>query len=410
MSAGTEPESLEVPAASALRSRFRGCLLGGALGDALGAGIEFLSLREIRRRHGTAGVTGLVPAYGRLGAITDDTQMTMFTAEGLIRAWVRCGSAGAGHPPAQVWHAYLRWLHTQGGRARSAAEEERSGNTQGVDELQSFSDHHCFPDGWLVRERFLRARRAPGNTCLEALRSGRMGSVEHPINGSKGCGGVMRAAPAGLVDGARCGDRFRAADGDVEEIFDLAADCAAITHGHPSGYLPAGVVAATIHGILRGLDLDAAVAAAGEILRRRPRHQETLAAVESARALARAGIPSAERLETLGRGFVGEEALALALACALAFRDEPRRALLAAVNHSGDSDSTGSICGQLLGALHGEPALPGEWLAELEGREAVERLADDLHDEVLGLRPDAGDLDRPPAPGWEEWSARYPGW
>ena len=65
--------------------RYRGCLLGGAIGDALGAGVEFLSLAEIERRHGPAGVTGYVPAYGRLGAITDDTQMTLFTAEGLLR-------------------------------------------------------------------------------------------------------------------------------------------------------------------------------------------------------------------------------------------------------------------------------------------------------------------------------------
>jgi ADP-ribosylglycohydrolase len=68
-----------------LRDRYRGCLLGGAVGDALGAGIVFLSLGEIRQRYGPTGVTGYVSAYGRAGAITDDTQMTLFTAEGLLR-------------------------------------------------------------------------------------------------------------------------------------------------------------------------------------------------------------------------------------------------------------------------------------------------------------------------------------
>jgi hypothetical protein len=94
--------------------RIRGSLLGGAVGDALGAGIEFLSLEAIRERFGFLGVDDFVPAYGRVGAITDDTQMTLFTAEGLIRAWCRFEDRGICHPPSIVHHAYLRWLLTQG--------------------------------------------------------------------------------------------------------------------------------------------------------------------------------------------------------------------------------------------------------------------------------------------------------
>jgi ADP-ribosylglycohydrolase len=396
------------------RSRFRGALLGGAIGDALGAGVEFLSLREIRRRHGDAGVTGFVPAYGQAAPITDDTQMTLFTAEGLIRAWMRCKSHGSGDPASVVWHAYLRWLHTQGGRARSAADEERSGaaNRGSADELQSFTDHDFFPDGWLVGERFLHQRRAPGNTCLEALRSGRMGSVDRAINGSKGCGGVMRAAPVGLVDGSRAdaGDAFGSDAADLEGIFDLAIEIAAITHGHPSGFLPAGVVAATIHGLVRGAPLEVALDRTVPLLRSRPRHQETLLALERARAEAARGIPSAERLESLGQGWVGEEAMAIAVAATLAYRDDPRRALLVAVNHSGDSDSTGSICGQLLGALHGVEAWPREWLEPLEGRATIERIADDLHDEILDLRPREDDGSGARTEGWQAWRTRYPAW
>lgn len=85
--------------------RIAGCLLGGALGDALGAAIEFDSIEVIRRRHGVHGVQGLVPAYGRRGAITDDTQMTLFTVEGIIRASVRFRSKGICHAPTVVRHA-----------------------------------------------------------------------------------------------------------------------------------------------------------------------------------------------------------------------------------------------------------------------------------------------------------------
>ncbi|MFV1988931.1 MAG: ADP-ribosylglycohydrolase family protein, partial [Gemmatimonadota bacterium] len=89
-------------------------MLGGAVGDALGAGIEFQTLDQIRGRHGPDGVTDYVPAYGRRGAITDDTQMTLFTAEGCIRAQRRGEDRGACDPLNVVRGAYLRWLHTQG--------------------------------------------------------------------------------------------------------------------------------------------------------------------------------------------------------------------------------------------------------------------------------------------------------
>jgi hypothetical protein len=52
---------------------FTGCLLGGAVGDALGAPVEFHSLELIRKKYGSAGITDYDLAYGRRGAITDDT-------------------------------------------------------------------------------------------------------------------------------------------------------------------------------------------------------------------------------------------------------------------------------------------------------------------------------------------------
>ena len=93
--------------------RFAGCLLGGAVGDALGAPVEFCTDAEICARF-PEGVREFAPAYGRVGAITDDTQMTLFTAEGLIRGFVRWQTRGIG-PVFQstVGHAYLRWLKTQ---------------------------------------------------------------------------------------------------------------------------------------------------------------------------------------------------------------------------------------------------------------------------------------------------------
>jgi hypothetical protein len=136
-----------------VQGRFVGCLLGGAVGDALGAPVEFMRRTEILHRFGPKGITTYAPAYGGLGTITDDTQMTLFTAEGLLRGWVRGCFKGITSYPGVTAHAYLRWLKTQGERSRCEIDF-------GADE-----------PGWLFQQRALHHRRAPGNTCLSALRA-----------------------------------------------------------------------------------------------------------------------------------------------------------------------------------------------------------------------------------------------
>ncbi len=347
-----------------LRARIRGSLLAGAVGDALGAPVEFLTLEEIHARLGPAGVTGHLPAYGRAGgAITDDTQMTLFTAEGVIRALVRGSHRGIVHIPSVLHRAYLRWLVTQG---------ETSGTQHG-------------PPGWLIGVEDLHARRAPGSTCLAALRSGVAGTIAKPINDSKGCGGAMRIAPIGFAEQRR--------------PFTMAAEAAATTHGHPTGYLAAGFLAQLIARILEGAALEAALDDATAELRSRDGHEETLAAVTAARS-------DPGDVEALGAGWVAEEALAISIHCALAAPDL-RSALLLAVNHSGDSDSTGSITGQILGALHGEAAIPPEWLEPLELRDVIARVADDVHDAFHG--EGVGGEHQPYDARVREWLDRYPG-
>ncbi|TDC77822.1 ADP-ribosylglycohydrolase family protein [Streptomyces hainanensis] len=352
------------------RSRVRGCLLGGAVGDALGAGVEFDSLEAIRERHGAEGVTDYVPAYGRRGAITDDTQMTLFTVDGLIRAHVR-RDTGAWHPPTDVHAAYRRWYVTQ--------------HAWGPDERQA-------GDGWLAREEWLYSRRAPGRACLSGLGDATMGTVERPKNpDSKGCGTVMRSAPFGLLVGW-----------EPQLVFQLAVECAAQTHGHPTGMLAAGAFAAIVHGLVRGDDLDAAIQKALVHLASRPGHEETTDALKRALGAVRQGLPSPERIASLGEGWVAEEALAIGVYCALVAQDM-RHGLLLAVNHGGDSDSTGSVCGNLLGALHGETALPPAWVAELEGRATLLELADDFAMEMT-----QGPALHGPAESAPVWLERYP--
>ena len=358
-----------------LRTRIRGCLLAGAVGDALGAPIEFWPLTEIRRIWGASGVDGYLPAYGRDGgAITDDTQMTLFTAEGLIRALVRSNERGVCHPPSVIRRAYFRWLSTQG---------------------EPWPDPDWPMDdgpGWLVSVPELNQRRAPGSTCLGALRDGAHGEIGRRVNDSKGCGGVMRVAPIGL--------------GDVTDPFRLGAEVAALTHGHPSGYLAAGFLAELIARVRNGDDLADAITATRATAQGYDDHQELIAAVDAAVRLAAGGRTSAGALESLGGGWVGEEALAIALCAALTAKDL-RDGLLLAVNHSGDSDSTGAITGNILGAVMGVEAIPEDLLDGLEIREVITEVADDLYEAFWGSG--VGDS-RDGSDAFDRRWARYPGY
>ena len=334
------------------RLRIKGCLLGGAVGDALGAPVEFLNMAAIRRHYGDAGIVRMENAYGRHGAITDDTQMMLFTAEGLILATVR--DAYGENSTTAIYHAYLRWLLTQEG--------DRQGqliNTHGT---------CAVVDGILTGHRELFSRRAPGNSCLSALSDGRMGTVQAPINNSKGCGGVMRVAPVGL--------RFE----DVEKAFAVGCASAAITHGHPTGYLAAGYLAALIALILSGTSLPSAIDGAIRILKDHPDHEECHRAIMDGMNRADGKPISPEVITSLGGGWVAEEALAISLCCALAAGDDFARGVLLAVNHDGDSDSTGAITGNILGALYGFEAIPVPWLDELELAALITEVAEDLAD------------------------------
>jgi ADP-ribosylglycohydrolase len=326
-----------------LRPRFLGCLLGGAAGDALGAAVEFMSLGDIRRRFGLRGIQTYAQVHGRDGAITDDTQMTLFTAEGIIRAAAAHREGTLDDPLRVIHRAYLRWLHTQG---------ERSAHPDYDDAI----------DGWLVRSPELHTRRAPGNTCLSALSLPHAGSVGHPINDSKGCGGVMRVAPVGLWG---------------QDPWEHGCSTCALTHGHESGYKAGGFMAVVVAYIVAGASIGEAVRDAHQDLRRHL-NAELNAVLDKAVGLAARNAVTAEAIESeLGAGWVAEEALAIGIACALVARDFESGIRLA-VNHSGDSDSTGSIAGNLLGAALGIQGIPSPFVDNLELAAEITEIANDL--------------------------------
>jgi ADP-ribosylglycohydrolase len=330
--------------------RHCGCLIGLAVGDAFGAPVEFLRRDAILERFPPDGISDPV-AWGGFpaGSYTDDTQMSIATARGVLDWRAATGWNGAGGPgrgpalepdldalSAAIWRRYLEWLESR---------------------------------DW--------ERRAPGDTCLSSLAAGRPGSPDDQSrNGSKGCGGVMRVAPLGLV---RLGGF----------AFDAGVRAAALTHGHVTSDLSSGFLALLVDSLVAGSPLHEAVSSARGHLAARPGCAETLAAVDAAVTLARDGgdvyaavsrIGSADSEGPRGRGkgWVAEEALGIALLCALRFRGDFAAAVHAAANITGDSDSTASIAGAIVGAAHGLHVVPQLWAALVEDRELLLGLATEL--------------------------------
>lgn len=317
-----------------LEERILGCLFGGAVGDAFGYPIEFDSVADIERRLG-----GPKHDVDAELVISDDTQMTLFTVEGMIAAFRDDPSADPTTLCEHIFAAYLRWAHTQG----------------------VLVDDDC---SWgLCTKSVLRARRAPGRTCLSALQSGVAGTTSDPINESKGCGGVMRIAPIGLL-----------VEKDASWVFESACGAAALTHGHPSGWLASGAFARIVHALAKGKSLNTAVNAARRTVSRCEDSDEVVEALDAA-----LGVSS---ISELGEGWIAEEALAMAVFAAAASSDFLDVLRLAA-NHDGDSDSTASLAGQLHGAQYGFAQVE-RWVDRLDAIEEVDQMAARLVDVVVG--------------------------
>ena len=338
------------------KDKFLGCLIGGAAGDALGYAVEFLTEGAITSRYGKTGITQYHLQDG-LARISDDTQMTLFTANGLLVGKTRGCLRGIMAPyPDYIAQAYQEWYKTQ------------------VCDFPAAKDFHTC---WLLNVPRLYAQRAPGTTCMSAIDAGCHGSIEKPINSSKGCGGVMRVAPVGLYLGS---SRLAGLAADL-----VAADAAALTHGHEMGYIPAAMLAHIVRLVSHSEDIsleDAVADSMDAMIRIFPGASHLpgfLEEISLAMDLAKKDEPDLDVIHALGPGWCGDEALAVAVYCALKYQDDFDKALIAAVNHGGDSDSTGAITGNILGAYLGASRIPEKYTQNLELLDVITEMAEDLY-------------------------------
>ena len=355
-----------------VKDQVLGCMVGGAVGDALGYAVEFDSWSSIVRKYGERGITRFELDRHGLARISDDTQMSLFTAAGILLGMTRGYMRGImGRIDTYCQFTYLDWLHTQEWTSRK--EDARV-------------------DSWLMDVPGLYARRAPGNTCLSALRA--LENHKEPENNSCGCGGVMRTAPMALLNYIH-----GYADGDVLYCDMVAAEAARITHKHPLGFIPSAILNDMLMQILQGLEdkesrpeyfVEKALQRLPEIASDNdenrkygelwPEHiKKQKRLITKALDLAYSDIPDQAAVESIGGGWTGHEALAIAIYCATKHRESFEDAIISSVNHSGDSDSTGAICGNIMGCLLGRSAIPAHFTDKLELRDVIEEIATDLY-------------------------------
>ena len=379
------------------RDRVLGCIVGGAVGDALGYPVEFKNWESISGRYGDRGITRYKTDDRGLALISDDTQMSLFTAAGVLLGMTRGAMRGImGRPDSYCRYTYIDWLHTQVWPSRKEGERV---------------------DSWLMNVPGLYSCRYPGNTCLSALRSIESDPRKQAENDSCGCGGVMRTAPIAIYCQLHsyAQENFALCD-------DVAAGAARITHLHPLGFMPSAVLNDVLMQILAGNingadGLAEAVKTAcdrlpavlsgedqkktyGELWPKYVARQQEI--LRQALDLAATDIPDHSAIESIGGGWTGHEALAIAVYSAVKHADSFEDAIISSVNHSGDSDSTGAVCGNIVGMLHGRSSIPSYYIDRLELLDVIEEMADDLYTGCI-----ISEYDRCITPEKRRWLEKY---
>lgn len=315
-----------------LRSRVLGCVLGAAIGDALGHPTEFLSAEEIRRQYPPNGVTGYALYWerddARFAPYTDDTQM----AEIVLRSLLHASAQGLGLDATmdQIARGFVGWLDSpQGGH------------------------------------------RAPGHACLAGSRALARGLHWSVAGGETagGCGSVMRAYPFGVLFA-----------NDLDHAEQWAVEHSKLTHRDPIALAACAAMARGTALAIQGEPIEAVLS--GLVEAARPYSDRTADMIDVAVAEGREGVPPEV---TLGRleGWAAHEAIAAAAYVACRHPDDPRSGLLEGANSPGDSDSVATLAGPLLGAANGIEALPTDWVADLERTEELSGLAQAAAGRVL---------------------------
>lgn len=337
------------------QSSYRGCLLGMAVGDAMGYTVDARSWQEIQEDYGPNGLLGydLVNGYAD---VTSYTQLAAFTCNGLLFGLTRGQMTGKMAPFIKyIALSSCEWAALQ----RAWGRPNRT---------------YC----WLGRREELCRRHCMDTRMLETLNRKNLGTLETPTNNYTGPYGLTSAIGVGLFF-----DKDRM---DQQEIDRLGAEAVALTHGSPTAFLSGAVLTHIMSRLLRRPDapLKKVVLEAVEAMKEQFGHQYSQA-YDIATLIRHAityseshGVRAVEVMERLGCDNAAQ-VLAGAVYTCLVCGEDFDRAMIVSVNHSGRSAAVGAIVGAILGIRLGEEALPEFYIECLEPAEILVELADDLY-------------------------------
>jgi len=300
------------------KDHFRGCLLGGATGDAKG-----YDVRE-----------------GGKDLVSDNTQLSIFSVDGMIWADTRARRRGMYAYLSCLFYSYQKWYYTQTGGLADR-------------------DYEFILSGEILENEELFARRGEGVTSLNALGSSIQngyGTIENRINDLDRPGCVIRTAPIGLYFA-----------NDPGMAFKIGCESAALTHGHTHAIMSAGYMAALIACLAQGKSLDEAAAEALRLLDEGElKDPEPGELIRRAISLAENVRTPRKAIESIGEGWVACETAAIATYLAFRFESDFEAAINAATDFYGNTDSVAPAVGNITGCIAGSLEIPAPWILDLE--------------------------------------------
>jgi ADP-ribosylglycohydrolase len=326
------------------------------VGDAFGYPCRDLTFPQICARFEKKGCLRLaVSGMTNTAMFTDATQMTLFTTDGILWAALSQNNDGVNYTE-YVFYAYQMWLYTQT-------------KTVAGDEYTWLFDKNANPyRSKLVKTKgmYRAAYADPVNVeLLSRMRNLGYGKITAPLNAFDDTGAIKRVLAAGLFFNY-----------DAQLAFRAGADFAAITHGGAASYLSAGCYCAIIAELVNDASMDSAIAKAIEILRTYPEHEEVLEVLNKVvQFLDDKDVSPLVAISHIGTEDNAAQALGVALFSAALFEDNFENAIRLSVNHDGQSEVCGALCGGLLGTYHGAQFVPSKWAAKLSFQRLIEDIA-----------------------------------
>ncbi len=343
----------------------RGCLLGLAVGDAMGYPVDEKTWEEIQDDYGPNGLLGYDLVNG--GAVGSAyTQVVAYVANGLL--------LGVSRAKAENYLSYIGVSLREWARAQHFPRDpERS---------------YC----WVAKIPQMRVRQCKDSRMLDALRMENLGTMEKPVNRASSTGSLPGAVAVGLA----CSERGLSRD----MVARLGAQTMALTHGNVETFLCGAILAETIASLLEDpaqplrTVLESAIARMVSIYGSRFAQAQELSDMLFDIMNRRDDEPRA--IMELLRCETAPECVAGAIYACLTAGEDFDTAMILAVNHSGRSGAVGSLTGAILGAKMGAEALPEFYLESLEAAKVLEELANDL----ALCSPTAGLFD-------DDWDHKY---